>query len=228
MATLSEKTPDDNKKEEPSEEVVANEEDEKKKKEEEHQCYICWEIDSTEENPIRRDCGCKGSSGWVHLNCLIESAEVKGRESMFDPIVRPWRNCSQCIQPYKEPTKRALEDRMLRDIPRLRLRIVSSIGAVLKVVLILCLYVLALGFIQKAISRPIAYSLVKGNYVVFPLLETRWSEAGREVQFILFFISATLLSIAGAFVCKQIYLYRFSIGRFVRRWLLDMCARLSL
>ena len=44
-------------------------------------CWIC--LDDAEDDsgePIRRDCSCRGNSGWVHLSCLIKYAETKSEE----------------------------------------------------------------------------------------------------------------------------------------------------
>ena len=72
------------------------------------QCYICLESKTTEDNPIRRDCGCSGTAGWVHVQCVIESAKSKG--GLLHPS---WTMCGVCTQPFAEPTKRALEEAML-------------------------------------------------------------------------------------------------------------------
>lgn len=34
------------------------------------QCKVCWDKDSTEENPLLNSCQCDGSVRYIHYNCL--------------------------------------------------------------------------------------------------------------------------------------------------------------
>lgn len=67
-------------------------------------CWICFEQNTT-ENPLRRDCSCRGeSAGFVHLSCIVEYATQKsvqwdGRD--INEIIGPWRKCPNCKQSYQ-------------------------------------------------------------------------------------------------------------------------------
>ena len=43
---------------------------------EEIRCYVCLE-GSTEEQPLVRDCGCRGSAGWAHYSCLADYSTLR-------------------------------------------------------------------------------------------------------------------------------------------------------
>jgi len=196
-----------------------NGEDEKEEEEEDEiKCYICWETDATDEinNPIRRDCGCKGSSGWVHLQCLLESAETKARESMLDPLVRPWTKCPFCVQPYQDPTQTFLQEKMIYDLPRLQQRLLSSGKAALQMwaniflvfAVVWCAHVFFF-------SRPLAYALVKSEFVILPKLVALWNESSLVPQLLVGCIGSVLL-------LKILNDYQAPVGRFLVRWILQM------
>jgi hypothetical protein len=174
--------------------LISNPDDDGEDDEEEIQCYICWESNITEENPIRRDCGCKGSVGWVHIDCLIASAETKGTRSIFDPIFRPWIRCNQCMQNYKDPTKSSLRDGMLRDHPRWRQNIIAAAS---KTFAVLCLSLIAICQFQRAIARPIAYAIVQADYTAKPMLFMTWNKTPQHVQIM-------VLCITGFFLYKRL------------------------
>eukprot|EP00984_Skeletonema_dohrnii_P020935 scaffold10339_cov94-Skeletonema_dohrnii-CCMP3373.AAC.3 len=84
-------------------------------------CWICLDDDPDDfGQPIRRDCSCRGDSGWVHLGCIIKYAESKSEEWIakngemywgtgmlasggFDSELgdtAPWGLCPNCKQGY--------------------------------------------------------------------------------------------------------------------------------
>ncbi len=84
-------------------------------------CWICLHEDADDSGqPIRRDCSCRGDSGWVHLSCLIQYAETKSEGwikkngemywgtgmlagGVIDNEARktdPWMVCPNCRQHY--------------------------------------------------------------------------------------------------------------------------------
>ena len=75
-----------------------------------HSCWIC--LDDGSEEPLRRECACRGAAGWSHLSCLSDYAMTQSRDALLK-IVRgachgaaedigllnePWRLCSNCIR----------------------------------------------------------------------------------------------------------------------------------
>jgi hypothetical protein len=64
-------------------------------------CYLC--LDGEADEPLRRDCACRGSdAGFVHLSCLAGYAENKSKQAsgMID-FRKPWRVCPSCHQYYQ-------------------------------------------------------------------------------------------------------------------------------
>ena len=54
--------------------------------------------------PLRRDCSCRGGSGWAHFSCLVDYAKQKAQQwDGFDvnDFVDPWRGCPGCKQRYQ-------------------------------------------------------------------------------------------------------------------------------
>jgi len=68
-------------------------------------CWICHEEDTNElGEPLRRDCSCRGDSGFAHLSCLVEYAKHQtnhcdGRD--FSILRTIWKECPCCNQPYQ-------------------------------------------------------------------------------------------------------------------------------
>ena len=70
-------------------------------------CYLCLDAHHESREPLRRDCSCRGVSGWVHLSCLVGYAEnvtIQSRnralrsteEQLFflrRKFEKPWRDC---------------------------------------------------------------------------------------------------------------------------------------
>ena len=148
-------------------------------------CYICWDEAETDSNPIRRDCECKGTSGWVHIHCLVESVECKGHIDLLDPILRPWSNCKQCLEPYRDPTKRELTKALIADRPRLTKRIIASMYHATKWLAGCCLY-----FLYRSILRVVVdFSMTMAEEP----LEALWKDASWELRTALAGICACIL-----------------------------------
>ena len=67
-------------------------------------CYICLGEGPDEKgNPLVRDCSCRGSAGWAHLQCLFDYAEqqsVGGRKRDSGKLIKAWTACPNCHQRY--------------------------------------------------------------------------------------------------------------------------------
>ena len=73
-------------------------------------CWICLE-EGPDENgqPLRRDCSCRGDSGYMHVSCVVRYAEQKSRVAYLpsnaigdiELFCNPWRSCSNCYQEYQ-------------------------------------------------------------------------------------------------------------------------------
>jgi hypothetical protein len=65
-------------------------------------CYLC--LSGEIDEPLRRDCSCRGTdAGFVHLSCLAQYATCKSnaQTSGEEEFVKPWRECPNCHQAYK-------------------------------------------------------------------------------------------------------------------------------
>jgi hypothetical protein len=66
-------------------------------------CYLC--LDGEADEPLRRDCACRGSdAGFVHLSCLAGYAanQSKGWDGRdINEFRKPWRVCPSCHQYYQ-------------------------------------------------------------------------------------------------------------------------------
>mmetsp|Transcript_25199 Transcript_25199/g.54291 ORF Transcript_25199/g.54291 Transcript_25199/m.54291 type:complete len:621 (-) Transcript_25199:131-1993(-) len=75
-------------------------------------CWICLEgLEDGDDEPLRRNCACRGDSGYAHLTCLTsfatsESDEIwtgkkKGGSNTNQlAFGRPWESCANCKQYY--------------------------------------------------------------------------------------------------------------------------------
>lgn len=45
-------------------------------------CCICLDNEETSSNPIVRDCACRGTSGHVHIQCLVTFAAKKSKQML--------------------------------------------------------------------------------------------------------------------------------------------------
>ena len=47
-------------------------------------CWICLEEEADDSGePLRRDCSCRGGSGWAHLSCIVEYSKQKSKIEHF-------------------------------------------------------------------------------------------------------------------------------------------------
>ena len=70
-------------------------------------CWICFDDEQTEENPIVRECACRGEeNGYVHINCLAKLAitKVTNNENYKEGIddENPFTQCITCKQEFKK------------------------------------------------------------------------------------------------------------------------------
>ena len=74
-------------------------------------CFLCLDDEHTDGNPIVRDCACRGTAGYVHVDCLVEFAKSKSRQidsemksvklgTFSGGIANPWIECITCRQEY--------------------------------------------------------------------------------------------------------------------------------
>ena len=75
--------------------------------EEEDMCWLCHEGGPNESGqPLRRDCSCRGRSGWAHLSCIVGHAKHKSEQwddsdDGSDKFGEPWCICPRCKQNYQ-------------------------------------------------------------------------------------------------------------------------------
>ena len=71
--------------------------------EENNMCWLCHEDGPDESgHPLRRDCSCRGGSGFAHLSCIVEYAKQKAEQWENGECAEdPWRVCPNCDQPYQ-------------------------------------------------------------------------------------------------------------------------------
>ena len=71
-------------------------------------CYICLENSVDDNNqPLLRNCACRGDAGWAHVACLAEFAASKitereaqrEQDTAFDVAIL-WENCTLCKTPH--------------------------------------------------------------------------------------------------------------------------------
>ena len=67
-------------------------------------CWICLDENHSTEDPLVRDCSCRGSAGWGHLNCIIQYARQKSKEigeggnEKQEDWTHPFILCHNCHQ----------------------------------------------------------------------------------------------------------------------------------
>ena len=74
--------------------------------EEEDTCWLCLEANHESGLPMRRDCSCRGGSGWAHFPCIVEYAKQKSEQwsNEEDPdydLTEAWQTCPNCEQDYQ-------------------------------------------------------------------------------------------------------------------------------
>ena len=78
-------------------------------------CWICLEADGESNEPLLRNCACRGSSGWAHVSCLAEHARraaAKGEKGKTSTsAAKAWAICSQCNQQYQGDVGVALAEK---------------------------------------------------------------------------------------------------------------------
>lgn len=79
-------------------------------------CGICLCDDRTKDNPIVRDCACRGTAGYIHLQCLVDLAHSRAN-TMSDEMassrkignigstlggetMNPYEDCNTCKQSF--------------------------------------------------------------------------------------------------------------------------------
>ena len=158
-----------------------DDEDDEQSREEEHQCYICWEAGTT-ANPIRRDCGCSGSAGLAHVECLIEAARTRSGDSLLDPILRQWAKCNQCQEPYTGETKEALIRAMAEDRRKTwKKRAVATLGTWTVTLIFCALYFACVCSMDKVLIH--LYDKMDLWWEQFgPALKVKWEESSMKFQ----------------------------------------------
>lgn len=64
-------------------------------------CWICFDSESSTDNPIVRECACRGEdSGFVHVQCLIRLAKSKVPHLRSNPDVNPYKQCLTCHRSF--------------------------------------------------------------------------------------------------------------------------------
>ena len=59
-----------------------------------HMCYLCLDAQHESGEPLRRDCSCRGGSGWVHVSCLVGYAENRSSRSRNSAdLKKAWQDC---------------------------------------------------------------------------------------------------------------------------------------
>lgn len=67
------------------------------------QCKVCWDKDSSEENPLLNSCQCDGSVRYIHYNCLKTWLKQKmAKKEEKNLISYTWKQfeCEICKKPY--------------------------------------------------------------------------------------------------------------------------------
>ena len=67
--------------------------------EEPDMCWLCLDGEDESGQPLRRDCSCRGGSGWAHLSCVVGYAKQETEKGKN--IIQPWRICPGCKQSYQ-------------------------------------------------------------------------------------------------------------------------------
>lgn len=73
--------------------------------EERDMCYLCFGEGPDESGqPLRRDCSCRGGSGFAHLSCIVGYAKRKSDQwDGWGPekFAEQWHKCPNCKQDYQ-------------------------------------------------------------------------------------------------------------------------------
>ena len=86
-------------------------------------CYICLEDDADSNNqPLLRNCACRGDAGWAHIACLVEFAASKVTEAQRDPsinILPFWDKCILCKTPHMQYMRLAMAEAFVKQYEHL-------------------------------------------------------------------------------------------------------------
>lgn len=66
-------------------------------------CWICFDNELSNKNPIVRECACRGEeNGFVHVNCLVQLAisKTENKKGIADDDINPFDHCITCKQPF--------------------------------------------------------------------------------------------------------------------------------
>ena len=79
-------------------------------------CWICLDGKDDSQEPLRRDCACRGDGQYVHLSCLVKYMTSRSdsiwrgalqiqKDANWLTCGRPWESCANCKQYYKGQLK---------------------------------------------------------------------------------------------------------------------------
>ena len=63
--------------------------------EEEDTCWLCLDAQHESEQPLRRDCSCRGTGGFAHLPCIVDYGKQYSQQHLGDmnKFKEPWKKC---------------------------------------------------------------------------------------------------------------------------------------
>ena len=85
-------------------------------------CYICFESSIDDNQPLLRNCACRGDAGWAHIACLAKFAASQVTEAQSDPsmdIAPFWDNCILCKTPYMQNVGLAMAEAFVKQYEHL-------------------------------------------------------------------------------------------------------------
>ena len=91
-------------------------------------CYICLETsaESSIDQPLLRNCACRGDAGWAHVACLAKFATSKAMEAEAQReqdhsahIASFWDNCILCKTPYMQNMALAMAEAFVKQYEHL-------------------------------------------------------------------------------------------------------------
>ena len=83
-------------------------------------CYICLENSADDNNqPLLRNCACRGDAGWAHIACLAEFAasqvtETQRKQDHSVNILSLWNKCILCKTLYMQNMALAMADAFVK------------------------------------------------------------------------------------------------------------------
>ena len=90
-------------------------------------CYICLEQseDSNNNQPLLRNCACRGDAGWAHIACLAKFAaskvkELQQKEGQSVSIAAEfWSDCTLCKTPHQQNMAVAMAEAFVKQYEHL-------------------------------------------------------------------------------------------------------------